>query len=131
MKRKYFLKYFILVIGFCSIQIPVKSIDSLSIIDLNSNRELFIDHFLIDQLIGTQLIMHRPIDEGPVLKFDKPWEGPFCGYCTVIKDGDIYRLYYRGLPKAGKDGSTNETTCYAESKDGIAWIKPKLVFILL
>ena len=87
---------------------------------------MFIDHFLIDQLIGTQLIMHRPIDEGLVLKFDKPWEGPFCGYCTVIKDGDIYRLYYRGLPKAGKDGSTNETTCYAESKDGIAWIKPKL-----
>jgi hypothetical protein len=35
-------------------------------------------------------------------------------------------MYYRGLPKAGQDGSTNEVTCTAESADGIAWTKPAL-----
>ena len=60
------------------------------------------------------------------MKFDKPWEGPFSGYCTVIKDGDLYRLYYRGLPKANPDGSDDESTCYAESTDGIHWSKPEL-----
>ncbi len=94
--------------------------------NIYSQRELFLDYFLIEKMIDTQLILHQPRDEGIVLKFDNPWEGPFCGYCTVIFDGEKYRLYYRGLPEAGQDGSTNETTCYAESKDGIHWIKPAL-----
>ncbi len=93
---------------------------------IGSRRELFVDHFLIDKLKGARLKLHAPVPAGPVLRFDHPWEGAFCGYCTVLKDGDLYRLYYRGLPKAGKDGSNTETTCYAESKDGILWTKPNL-----
>ena len=95
-------------------------------VDIGSRLELFVDHYLIDQMNGTRLILHHPHDEGPVLRFDKPWEGAFCGYATVIKDGDTFRLYYRGLPQAGKDGSSMETTCIAESKDGINWTKPEL-----
>ena len=95
-------------------------------IDITSRRELFVDHYLIDCLDGVRLILHYPHDEGPVLKFDEPWEGPFCGYCTVIKDGDKYRFYYRGLPEAGRDGSDREVTCYAESMDGVHITKPRL-----
>jgi hypothetical protein len=95
-------------------------------IDIGSRRELFVDSYLIDHLDGVRLVLHHPRDAGPVLKFDEPWEGPFCGYCTVIKDADKYRFYYRGLPEAGKDGSEREVTCYAESSDGIHIIKPKL-----
>ena len=95
-------------------------------IDIGSNRELFIDYYLIEHLDGARLILHHPHDEGPVLKFDQPWEGPFCGYCTVIKDQEKYRFYYRGLPQAGRDGSSREVTCYAESPDGINITKPKL-----
>lgn len=96
------------------------------ILSLNSRLELFVDSFLIDHMDGVILKMATPKDEGPVLHFDKPWEGPFCGYSTVIKDGDKYHLYYRGLPAAGANGSSIETTCYAESSDGICWIKPEL-----
>ncbi len=95
-------------------------------IDIGSRLELFTDYYLIDKLDNTSLKLHEPIDKGLVLKFDKPWEGPFSGYCTVIKDEDLFRLYYRGLPTAGKDGRTDEHTCYAESKDGIHWNKPDL-----
>lgn len=97
-----------------------------AIADIGSQLELFTDYYLIDKLNNTSLKLHTPIDKGSVLQFDKPWEGPFSGYCTVIKDGDLYRLYYRGLPTAGKDGRTDEHTCYAESKDGINWNKPNL-----
>jgi len=97
-----------------------------SAIDIGSNLELFVDNYLIDEMQNTRLVLHHPVDEGPVLEFDEPWEGPFCGYCTVIKDGDTFRLYYRGLPEARKDGSALETSCYAESKDGIHWEKPNL-----
>ncbi|MDT8301401.1 MAG: hypothetical protein RQ760_07945 [Sedimentisphaerales bacterium] len=95
-------------------------------LDIGSNRELFVDNYLIEHLEGAHLILHHPHDEGLVLKFDQPWEGPFCGYCTVIKDKDKYRFYYRGLPQAGRDGSSREVTCYAESSDGIHITKPKL-----
>ena len=95
-------------------------------IDIASRRELFVDNYLIDRLEGVRLVLHRPRDKGPVLKFDEPWEGPFCGYCTVIKDQDKYRFYYRGLREAGRDGSEREVTCYAESKDGINIFKPRL-----
>jgi hypothetical protein len=95
-------------------------------IDIASGRELFVDRYLIADLNGARLRLHQPRDEGPVLKFDEPWEGPFCGYVTVIRDRDKYRFYYRGLPKAGRDGSGGETTCYAESADGIHIVKPRL-----
>jgi hypothetical protein len=96
------------------------------VIQLGDRREIFVDNYLIDKLDGVQIIKHTPHDEGPVLYFDKPWEGVFCGYCTVIKIDTLYRVYYRGLPTAGKDGTNNETTCIAESRDGIHWQKPDL-----
>ena len=64
-----------------------------NVIQLDSRRELFVDYYLIDSLKNTNLVLHEPRDEGAVLYFDKPWEGAFSGYCTIIKDGDIYRLY--------------------------------------
>lgn len=95
-------------------------------IQLDSRRELFVDHFLIDRMQNVRLELNRPRDEGVVLKFDNPWEGPFCAYCTVFHDGTKFRCYYRGLPAAGKDGSSREVTCYAESGDGVKWRKPDL-----
>lgn len=96
-------------------------------IELGARRELFVDGTLIGQLTGgATMRLQRPHDEGIALKFDKPWEGAFCGYATVILDGATYRLYYRGHPVARKDGSMTEVTCYAESKDGLTWTKPDL-----
>jgi hypothetical protein len=105
--------------------------DAPTAIDIGSQRELFVDYHLIDKLEGARLELHPPHDEGPVLAFDNPWEGLFCGYATVIRDPAApatarYRLYYRGMPGAGMDGSTGEVTCYAESSDGLQWIKPNL-----
>jgi hypothetical protein len=95
-------------------------------INLGLRRELFVDRFLIDRLSGAELRMREPIREGVAVAFDKPWEGKFSGYPTVVKDGNIYRLYYRGLPVPTPDGSADAVVAYAESKDGIAWSKPDL-----
>ena len=67
-------------------------------LEIGARRELFVDQYLIDTMHDVRLVLHTPRDEGIVVRFDQPWEGPFCGYCTVIQDGPLYRLYYRGLP---------------------------------
>lgn len=95
-------------------------------IELGSRRELFVDRFLIESLDGAELFLHEPRDAGAVIAFDKPWEGLFSGYATVIRDGALLRLYYRGMHSAGADGSKDEVTCYAESHDGLTWTKPNL-----
>ncbi|MBI1177704.1 hypothetical protein GC207_09735 [bacterium] len=105
--------------------LPVRSAET-HVVKLGSHLELFVDHHLIDRLDGATLQLQKPVLAGVALEFDAPWEGAFCGYPTVIHDGKLYRLYYRGLPKAGADGSENESTCYAESSDGVHWTKPDL-----
>jgi len=100
-------------------------------IELGDRREIFVDEYLIENLDGLEIVKHTPIDEGPVLNFDKPWEGHFSGYVTIIKDEDIFRAYYRGIRESGQDGNNSEVTCYAESKDGINWVKPNLKLFVI
>lgn len=95
-------------------------------IELGTRRELFVDHYLIGDLKNAELRLHEPHRDGTAIRFDKPWDGEFSAYVTVFKDGDLYRMYYRGKPTAGRDGDTSEAVSYAESKDGITWTKPDL-----
>ncbi len=81
------------------------------------SRELFIDAHLVRKATGIRLVCHSPVSRGSVFVFDKPWEGPFCNYATVVQDGGRYRLYYRGLP-VPKHYEGDESLCVAESHDG-------------
>ena len=95
-------------------------------IPIGSRRELFIDESLIDEFRHTTLRLQQPRREDAALVLDRPWEGAFSNYVTVLRDGDEYRLYYRGVPEAGKDLTTAETTSYAVSKDGKHFTRPNL-----
>jgi HEAT repeat protein len=96
-------------------------------IDIGSRRELFVDRYLIDRITGAaSLRLHRPIDRGPVLQFDSPWEGAFSAYVTILHAApDKYQMYYRGT-RGGGDTDDRQVTCYAESSDGMRWTKPQL-----
>ena len=63
--------------------------------EIGSRRELFVDNYLIDQLNDASLRLHHPQPAEPAVTFDKG-EAGFGGYSTVLKDGDVYRMYYRG-----------------------------------
>jgi len=93
------------------------------IIDIGSRLELFVDRWLIEDLCGVDFRLHIPHLEpaAPQMQGD---------YMTVLRDGDRYRAYFRLSDPSytGKhyDGNAGEVTCYAESRDGIAWTEPDL-----
>lgn len=92
---------------------------------INKRREVFFDDYLIDTENTTaELRLHRPVRrKEPIMVFDKPWEGDRVGYLSIIKDGDLYRMYYI----ANSSGSGRPYHfCYAESGDGLNWVKPSL-----
>ena len=108
----------------CRAQFAVPPVAVPSPVEIGSRRELFVDRLLIDRLDGCQLVLHEPRDMGVVHRLDKKWEGPFSGYTTILRDGDRYLMYHRGISQKGRDGSAHERTCLAESTDGIHWTRP-------
>jgi hypothetical protein len=88
---------------------------------IGSRRELFVDHFLVEKMSGVALKLHEPKLAPPMTEPADNME-----YGTVIKDGDLFRLYTRDARGAKFDGHDNEVTRYCESRDGIHWSRPKL-----
>ncbi len=95
-------------------------------IPVGSRRELFVDHYLIERLDDARLELHRPQAREVAIVHDQPWEGNTCFYHSVFRDGDVYRMYYRGSHHVPGQSASHQTVCYAESKDGAEWTKPKL-----
>lgn len=95
-------------------------------IEIGNRLELFVDRHIVDRFSNSELRLHAPRPAESVLTFTSPWEGKFCGYTTIIQDDGLVRMYYRGSPTPGGDGSDTEVTCYAESDDGVHWRKPDL-----
>lgn len=95
--------------------------------DIGSRRELFVDDYLIDRLAGSaKLVVQKPTPREVVLVTDKPWEGSSCLYFTIFQDGDLYRMYYRGLQTKDRKPTHREVVCYAESRNGVKWTRPEL-----
>ena len=115
--------HIIIAVAFCLSAIQTITAQS-SLVDIGSQRELFVDYYLIERLDGTLLKLHKP-------KLTPFTKDSFRGsYNTVIKDNLVYRRYYRelipGYQGEQYDGHPGEYTAYAESKDGIHWSKPNL-----
>ena len=106
--------------------------------DIGARLELFVDDYLIESMKDLELKLHSPRPAGKVLILDRPWEGVTSAYISIFKDGDLYRMYYRGSSSKGytvrsllEPGERvipehPDVTCYAESRDGRNWIKPSL-----
>ena len=96
--------------------------------EIGRRLELLADHHLLGELKGdVRLQVLQPEPREVVFVTDEPWEGNTSGYYTVFQDGNLYRMIYRGWQHdAQKKALHQEITCYAESRDGIRWTKPKL-----
>ena len=101
----------------------------LSLGSNGTQRELFIDGHMIEKMTGdVRQQLQLPEPKEVVLTTDAPWEGNTCAYYTIFRDGDLFRMYYRGSHwnTSTKKATHREVTCYAESRDGVNWVKPNL-----
>ena len=113
------LRVFVLILFFslpAAAQTPV---------DIGSRLELFVDKLLIEKLDKVQLKLREPIQQ-PMAKSPLPERHMI----TIIKDGDLFRAWYRDTDKSYPPplGTGHEAyhTRYAESKDCREWTFPKL-----
>ncbi|MEC5128239.1 hypothetical protein VSU19_15870 [Verrucomicrobiales bacterium BCK34] len=91
---------------------------------IGSRLELFLDHSLVQSTSGVNFRLHHPV------KAPRPKSPlPVRHYITVIKDGDLFRAYWKDhnpdfTPTGDSEGG--EMVAYAESRDGHEWSFPKL-----
>jgi hypothetical protein len=95
---------------------------------LGTRWELFVDDWLIATIKDASLKLHSPERREVVFVTDAPWEGLSSAYFSVVQDGELVRLYYRGSD-GGSDRSEEQVTCVAESRDGVQFSRPKLGII--
>ena len=94
-------------------------------LNIKNKLELFWDETMIDVSKTTATPkVHEFIRRECVISHDEPWEGDYIGYHNIINDNGLYRMYYQGSKKV--DPYPPYKIYYAESHDGINWIKPKL-----
>ncbi len=103
-----------------------------STLDIGTQKQLFMDDYIIESMEPrVYRLMNQPqkYRNNPVIRLDEDWEhkgglshGGDCGQILYDPDLKLYRFY--GM-MVNWDWS-ERWIFYAESKDGIHWVKPKL-----
>ena len=122
-----------LVLALCSFSLccvrslPVSAAQKT--IQVGKYRQLFVDDHLIANMRGVQRVLGevKRHPANPVLVSEHPWEGvEVYLYGTVLYDAaeETFKMWYFAWGPA-----IHGRGCYATSKDGIHWVKPKLGLI--
>lgn len=112
-------------------------------IAIDARRQLFLDDALVAEMTGLERSLHQPQDHPatPVMVSEHPWEHRRIIYGSVLYfpaeqkfkcwylTANLYdsRPGYRGYrPEHHVPIEEAAFICYAESDDGLHWVKPKL-----
>ncbi len=95
---------------------------------IGSDRQLFVDEHWIAESRDVTRVLHEPVRREIAIDTDYPWEEGNVGSMSTAYDGEKYRMWYTcddarviGVPR-----HNNRRKGYAESEDGIHWVKPFL-----
>jgi len=92
------------------------------IVDVGLRKQLLVDDRVIAERSNLERELGRvtKLNGGkPILVRDQPWETACWFYGTALHDGEKFQMWYRASFEPFALG-------YAESRDGLRWIKPKL-----
>ena len=112
-------------------------------LEIGTQRQLFLDDFILERVDRVTRTMHHPQDiaANPVIVPEHPWEHRRIPYGSVLwfPDEGKFKCWYLTLniydSRPGFRGYRKEHhvpiheaafICYAESQDGVTWVKPEL-----
>ncbi|MBQ3182515.1 MAG: exo-alpha-sialidase [Clostridia bacterium] len=100
---------------------PTLTVEENGVLKLGSERQLFLDTFLIDaEKSDAYINPETPVKQEAVFRFDKSFERGDCVYQNIVRMPDgSYRMYYKAYAGLRR-------ICYIESKDGLTWTRPEL-----
>lgn len=85
-------------------------------------RHLFLDPAFVREAEGAALVVNPPKSSEIVIRGDKPWEEFMISfYLSVVDEGEKLRMWY-----ICRDKDHKGNVAYAESVDGVNWVKPEL-----
>ncbi len=100
------------------------------VLNVGSEKQLFIDDRLIASSRGVTLVMNPPRRDGKILIApDQEWEqgASIAVYSSVLKENGNVRVWYDLIRPTGPGPYDHERrVCYAESADGLHFSKPIL-----
>jgi len=102
-----------------SIAVSIASAGANDCIHLDTKKQLFLDDYLVASTTNVTRRIHvvRKHPANPLIWPAEEWEGTVAlVHGSVIRDGGKYRMWYLSRPGVS----------YAESKDGLTWMKPPL-----
>jgi hypothetical protein len=99
------------------------------VIDVADVKQLFLDDFLVEEIEGARVRFHafEKHSNNPLIVPDTPGELTTINlYGTILRDEETgrFRMWYCG--QAFHESGHRYTVCYAESDDGLNWVKPNL-----
>jgi hypothetical protein len=98
-----------------------------ALIPIDVGRQLFVDNFLIaETTLARTLHAARYHEATPVLRPDRPWEMTGQNPCAMVFSDGVWFDLADNLFKIWYMGGLVRSTCYATSRDGIKWEKPRL-----
>ena len=90
-------------------------------LNIGNRLECFFDQELLDMnATDAEVRLHQPVRREVSMVHDAEWEGDMSNYHCILNDDGLYRMYYLGWRYRGNA----PVVCYAESRDGIHWVKP-------
>ena len=114
----------------------------MALIDIGSTKQLFVDDYLIESLTNARQVLNpaEKVDNNPVIRPDRPWEGNYLGLSHVMFDEKdrVFKMWYSSSSFSARRGDDGKLIaegpsdydpvplCLAISGDGIYWEKPEL-----
>lgn len=119
----------------CERQVNTMSVEAVvsDAVYIGSRLELLVDRHLLQSVAGgAGLRLHQPVRREIVFETEAPWEGNACGYASLVRAENTWRIYYHTLhyrhsgPPAQALEEHPPYLCYIESDDGLHWQRPEV-----
>jgi len=95
--------------------------------EIGGDKQLFIDEDMIASIDGVEFTLNPARRAERVITATEPWEASGLGYCTFLRNGELFQMWYHGwCYDEDIEGHWMSRICYGESTDGIVWTKPDL-----